>query len=101
MRYKHPEKETSQGLAQPLPAAALGKELSADFRFAAAAASFAMLLRDSPHRGLMTYPGVRDEAAGCIGADPHGHRKAFLTLVQRAMELTVAPKATGPAQDGG
>ena len=39
MRYKHPEAETSKELAQPLKGE-VAKELSDDFRFAAAVASF-------------------------------------------------------------
>src|SRR5262245_2024909 len=62
MRYKHPDAETSKELSQPLPGAALGKELSDDFRFAASAASFGMLLRDSQYKGVMTYAGVVEEA---------------------------------------
>jgi Ca-activated chloride channel family protein len=77
MRYKHPEAETSKELSKPLKGEP-AKELSDDFRFAAAAASFGMLLRDSKYRGAMTYAGVLEEAKGCLGADPNGHRKQFL-----------------------
>jgi Ca-activated chloride channel family protein len=100
MRYKHPEEDTSEELVKSLKAEVKGKDLSDDFRWAAAAASFAMLLRDSPHKGAMTYAGILEEAQGCVGADPHGHRKAFLELVKRAKDLTAAPKAAAPASDG-
>lgn len=86
MRYKHPDAETSKELSAPLAAAALGKELSDDFRFAASAASFGMLLRDSKYKGVMTYAGVLEEAAGCVGKDANGHRKEFLGLVKKAMD---------------
>ena len=86
MRYKHPEAETSKELAQPLKGE-VAKELSDDFRFAAATASFGMILRDSKFRGAMTYAGVLEEAKGCVGADPHGHRKQFLELVATARGL--------------
>ncbi|MDB5309274.1 MAG: hypothetical protein JWO38_3476 [Gemmataceae bacterium] len=100
MRYKHPEEETSKELSQALPTAALGKDLSADFRFAAAAASLAMLLRDSQYKGAMTHAGVLEEAGKCLRPDPNGHRKEFLALVKRANDLTLKPKIAGPAQDG-
>jgi Ca-activated chloride channel family protein len=100
MRYKHPEAETSKELAQPLKGEAQVKDLSDDFRFAAAAASFAMLLRESQFRGAMTYAGVLEEAQGCLGKDPGGHRKEFLELVKRADSLRVQPRAAGPPQDG-
>lgn len=87
MRYKQPDGETSKELARPL-AGPVDKELSDDFRWAAAVASFAQLLRDSPHKGGMTYAGVLEEAAGAVGNDPNGHRKEFLGLVRKANELT-------------
>lgn len=99
MRYKHPEQEKSQELSQPLLGDALKQGLSDDFRFAAAVASFALLLRDSPHKGAMTYAGVLEEASGCVGPDPNGHRKGFLELVKRAHEATTKPKVQGPPAD--
>ena len=89
MRYKQPDGEVSKELAKPL-AGAVGKELSDDFRWAAAVASFAQLLRDSPHKGGMTYAGILEEAAGAVGNDPNGRRKEFLNLVRKADELTKA-----------
>jgi len=96
MRYKHPEADVSKEVSKPLPGKALGQELSDDFRFAAAAAAFGMILRDSQFRGGMTYAGVLEEAQGCMKNDPGGHRKEFLDLVKRARDLA-APKlsATG------
>jgi Ca-activated chloride channel family protein len=95
MRYKHPEADTSKELAKTLPGKALGAELSDDFRFAAAAASFGMLLRESRFGGGMTYAGVLEEAQGCLGKDPGGHRKEFLELVKLAKALAT-PKPQAP-----
>ncbi|HVL11071.1 MAG TPA: YfbK domain-containing protein, partial [Gemmata sp.] len=95
MRYKHPEADASKELSKALPGKALGQELSDDFRFAAASASFGMMLRDSEFRGAMTYAGVLEEAQGCLGNDPGGHRKEFLELVKKAKDLA-GPKAAGP-----
>jgi Ca-activated chloride channel family protein len=100
MRYKHPESDTSKELAKPLAGKALGLELSDDFRFAAAAASFGMMLRDSQFRGAMTYAGVLEEAQGCVGKDPGGHRKEFLELVKKAKDLA-APRVDTTPKDGG
>ncbi len=91
MRYKHPEAETSKELSQVLKGE-VAKELSDDFRFAAATASFGMILRDSKFRGAMTLTGVLEEAQGCVGADPNGHRKQFLALVKFAKDLSDAAK---------
>ncbi|MCE9566761.1 MAG: VWA domain-containing protein [Planctomycetes bacterium] len=99
MRYKQPDADVSKELAKVLPGKALGLDLSEDFRFAAAAASFGMILRDSQFRGAMTYAGVLEEAQGCVGADPNGHRKEFLKLVAKAKELTTKPAAPAVVPD--
>ncbi len=99
MRYKQPDADTSKELGKSLPGAALGAELTDDFRFAAAAASFGMILRDSKYRGAMTLAGVLEEAEGCRGKDPRGHRKEFVELVKKAKELS-NPKIDVP-RDGG
>lgn len=100
MRYKQPDADVSKELAKVLPGKALGADLSGDFRFAAAAASFGMILRDSQYRGAMTYAGVLEEAQGCVGADPNGHRKEFLKLVTKAKELATPPAPPAPVGGG-
>jgi Ca-activated chloride channel family protein len=95
MRYKHPEAETSKELSQPLKGE-VSKELTDEFRFAAAVASFGMILRDSKYRGAMTLTGILEEAQGCLGKDPNGHRKQFLELVSTAKFLSDLAKDAGP-----
>jgi Ca-activated chloride channel homolog len=58
-----------------------------DFRFAAAAASFAMILRDSPYKGNATPASVLELAQAAKGSDPGGYRAEFIKLVERAKEL--------------
>jgi Ca-activated chloride channel family protein len=91
LRYKDPEADTSKLLSQPLAGdvPALAKT-SADFRFAAAVASFGMLLRDSKYRGEGSYAFVRKLAKAAQGADPGGHRAGFLELVAAAERLAGA-----------
>jgi Ca-activated chloride channel family protein len=60
---------------------------SADFRFAAAVASFGMILRDSPHKGAASMESVRSIAEDSIGSDRNGYRREFLQLVQRARQI--------------
>ncbi|QEH32746.1 hypothetical protein OJF2_12250 [Aquisphaera giovannonii] len=60
---------------------------SRDLRFAAAVAGFGMLLRDSPHKGDMTFARVEDLAAPAVGDDPGGYRGEFLDLVRSARAL--------------
>ncbi|AWM40647.1 von Willebrand factor [Gemmata obscuriglobus] len=95
MRYKHPDEDVSKELTAAHKGA-VAKELSDDFRFAAAVASFGMLLRDSKFKGAMTYAGVLEEAQGALGADPNNHRKQFLELVRRAKELSNVQKPGEP-----
>jgi Ca-activated chloride channel family protein len=88
MRYKHPDSDTStETLPAVLPGSAGSQPMSEDFRFAAAAAEFALVLRDSPHKGSASYATVIDRATGAAGYDPGGHRAEFLRLVGKAKAL--------------
>jgi Ca-activated chloride channel family protein len=93
LRYKEPDAEKSQLLAQVLagPAQKLA-DTTADFRFAAAVASFGLLLRESPYRGDATHAGVRAWAREGRGADPGGHRGRFLELIDAAEQLAAGRK---------
>jgi hypothetical protein len=66
----------------------------ADFRFAAAAAEFGLLLRGSDYKGQATYADVRAAAQGALGADADGRRAEFLALVDAADRLTADHKIT-------
>ena len=57
---------------------------STDYTFASAVAGFGLLLRDSEHKGRITWPEVRALAERGLGADPTGDRAAFLRLVSAA-----------------
>ncbi|HTU20701.1 MAG TPA: VWA domain-containing protein [Gemmataceae bacterium] len=91
LRYKDPEAETSKLLSQVLTGApATLAQMPADFRFASAVASFAMLLRNSEYRGKATYANVRKLASGALGEDRNGHRAEFVQMIETAQRL--APK---------
>lgn len=88
LRYKQPEGSTSTEVS--FPAYDEGKkytQASEDFRFAAAAASFAMILRDSPYKGNATLSSVHELAQAAKGQDPGGYRAEFIKLVEKAKEL--------------
>lgn len=88
LRYKPPEGNTSTLLQ--FPVADEGKsfnETSKDYRFAAAVASFGMLLRESEYKGNTTYDAVQEIAQESVGSDEFGYRSEFLGLVQKAKEL--------------
>jgi Ca-activated chloride channel family protein len=88
VRYKEPGEEKSKLLSQPVVDVRRAlKDTSADFRFAAAVAEFALLLRDSPHKGTATFENAIAQAQGSLGPDFHGHRAAFVRMAQAAERL--------------
>ena len=85
IRYKAPASEVSSKLEFPLEDS--GAEFagaSQDFKFAAAVASFGMLLRESPHKGAVTYESVLGWAEDGLGEDAGGYRHEFMGLVKKA-----------------
>ncbi len=83
LRYKEPDGTESKLIEQSLKDRAKEPgQLSGDFRFAAAVASFGMLLRKSPHAGKATYQSVLDLAEPAAGADPK--RRELVDLVRKA-----------------
>jgi len=88
LRYKQPDGETSRLLERGAidDGRAFG-QASEDLKFAASVAGFGMLLRDSPSKGSLTFPGVLELAESSIGPDRSGYRKEFLGLVRKAQAL--------------
>ena len=84
LRYTHPETEKASEVTAVLPPDGLSRDGSADLRFAAAAAAFGMVLRDSPYRGDADYDRVIAWARPAIGPDPGKHRAEFVRLVEKA-----------------
>ena len=91
LRYKQPDGDTSKLLVFPITDdGASYVAASGDFKFAAAVAAYGMLLRDSPHRGSSTFPGVIELAGEGLGEDRHGYRAQFIELARRAAQLEAA-----------
>ena len=89
LRFKQPDSEQSELMSFPVPDRGHSIDAAtADLRFAAAVALFGMKLRGSAYAGTMNYAAVRELAAGALGADPHGHRRGMLALVERAAALS-------------
>ena len=85
LRYKEPSGQTSKPMEFPIrDQARLYSQASVDFKFAAAVASFGMILRDSPHKGNATLNGALELAIEGKGEDTHGYRGEFIELVKRA-----------------
>jgi len=88
LRYKEPEGTTSRLLEVPVVDDGRSfRAASEDLRFAAAVAAFGMLLRDSRFAGDVTLEEVHRWAEDAQGLDPHGYRREFLRLVDRARAL--------------
>jgi len=60
---------------------------SEDMRFASAVAEFALLLRDSEHKGQASWEQVLSLARGARGGDEQGYRGEFVGLVETARTL--------------
>ena len=88
LRYKQPDGETSRLLEFSVRDGGKSySQASQDFKFAAAVASFGMILRQSPYQGNGTLAAVLELAQEGKGSDPHGYRGEFLELVKQAREL--------------
>jgi secreted protein with Ig-like and vWFA domain len=88
LRYKEPDGATSKLLEYPLKADARSfHAASPDFQFAAAVASFGMILRNSQYRGSSNLAAVAEIASSALGKDEGGHRAEFVDLVQKAQSL--------------
>lgn len=88
VRYKAPDGATSKLMSRPVLASP--RELPAtsdDFRWAASIAAFGMQLRDSTHRGQLSWPALTQLAAGSLGRDPEGYRTQALALIRAASKL--------------
>ncbi len=86
LRYKDPQGSVSRLLETPVRDRARGAG-SEDMRFASAVAAFALLLRDSEHRGQASFDQVLTLARGGRGDDEEGHRGEFIGLVEAAKAL--------------
>jgi Ca-activated chloride channel homolog len=80
LRYKQPDGDASQLMTLPVIDEGLKlREASSEFKFAAAVASFGMLLRDSEHKGSSHFDLVSSLATE--GQDGSEYRQEFLELV--------------------
>jgi Ca-activated chloride channel family protein len=88
LRYKLPDADTSTKVEFPITdSSGSFADASDDFQFAAAVASFGMLLRNSEYKGNATFDSVLEMAQSALGEDPHGYRGEFLELIRGAKNL--------------
>jgi Ca-activated chloride channel family protein len=87
LRYKAPEGGASRLLSVAARDSSSGAA-SPEVRFAAAVAGFGMLLRDSEHKGALTYSQIAALARSVPAADSDGYRAEFARLVDMAERLS-------------
>jgi Ca-activated chloride channel family protein len=87
LRYKDPKGTKSRLLSTPV----VDRERTAaseDMQFASAVAAFALLLRNSDHKGAASFDQVLALARNARGDDPSGYRGEFIGLVEAARTLS-------------
>jgi Ca-activated chloride channel family protein len=87
LRYKPVDSDTSRKMEVPIMAGKNTDEPGNDFRFAAAVAMFAQLLRDSDFKGDATYDKVIDLARNGMGDDSQGYRHEFVRLAEAVKQM--------------
>ena len=96
LRWKEPDGTVSREAERPLRPQDLGRgeKPSADFRFAAAVAEFALILSDSKFKGTANFESVLQNARETKGTDSQGLRADFVNQVELAQGLAKGePKA--------
>ncbi len=87
-RYKLPDEDTSNPLElQVSDNNTSYDKASQDHQFAAAVASFGLLMRESEYRGETSYNNIKTWAQRSMSYDPFGYKREFLDLVDIASGL--------------
>jgi len=86
LRYKPLGEQTSRLMSLPVREAS-ARQITADFRFAAAVAGYGMLLTRSGHLGGFTWEQCLELARSGRGFDAEGYRAEFLRLVEASQLL--------------
>ena len=82
-RYKNPGEEQAHPLRlEVIDQGTPFEQASENLRFAASVTGMAMLMRDSPHRGSLSYDQVVTWAQQARQYDPHGWRQEFVQLAE-------------------
>jgi Ca-activated chloride channel homolog len=88
-RYKAPSKTKSELIKFIVKDESIAFEkASTNFRFAAAVANFAMLLRNSEYKGNSNYTQVLNMANAATGEDAEGYRQECIALIKTANRIT-------------
>ena len=98
LRYKLPDADASTRIDQPVVAKDITPaEPSESFRFASSVVEFALLMKDSAHKGSASFDAVVKRARAAKGADDNGWRAEFIRLVETAQLLQASqPNTSAP-----
>ncbi len=89
IRYKAPDANASKLLSRAVKTDSVAlAQASTDLRWSAAIAGFGMMLRDSPHRGNLTWKQVEAMAQAALGTDPEGYRKQAVEMIKAASRMS-------------
>ena len=92
LRYKEPDSDESILLERALLTEDISENIantSNNYRFSAAVAGLAQLLRGSNQAGSLDYDTVLELAQGAKGEDEFGYRSEFIQLVRSAQALSL------------
>jgi len=85
LRYKAPKETKSTLMTKVVRANDITpKKASDNWTFASAVAEFAMVIRDSKHKGTASFDSALDRARKARGKDEHGYRAEFVHLIEEA-----------------
>lgn len=82
IRYKKPNEDTSNLMTKAVSSQDITAAPSRNFRFSAAVAEYAMLLRNSEFKGQSSYQAALELAKSAKGRDEAGYRSEFIRLVE-------------------
>lgn len=99
LRYKLPGQDSSRLIETPIARTSLTTKPSDAFRFAAAVAAYADLLRGGRRIDGWNWDDVALAARAASGRDPHGLKAEFVGMVDQAKRL-VAVRSDAPAIAG-
>jgi Ca-activated chloride channel family protein len=85
LRYKAPNGDVSIELSHAVDDR--NTRMSTDFTFAAAVASFGMVLRNSAHKGNATMESAVTLARDGLNADRGGYRAGFIEMIEAARRI--------------
>ncbi|WP_269792702.1 VWA domain-containing protein [Stenotrophomonas sp. Iso1] len=99
LRYKLPDKDSSELITRPILASSLQTTPSESLRFASAVAGFADALRGGERMPGWSWEQIEATARGARGDDPEGERAQFIQLLRAGQAMIAPAKPSGNTTD--